>query len=381
LGRQAQLLTEGLRGAGVDLFVIARKMRGVSAGLFSPDVEVVRVPAPFPGIHILEEVSFRNIFVSTIFSLGCLATLVLRRKRYDIVHFHGASIPLFVCLPFLRAMGKKTVVKVASSQGTEAGSLAGRYGIAGRLILRIIRKADAYVAISEEIRNGLLRDGVPAGKIHHIPNFVDFETFRPSAREAREEGKAAFGWSGKTVLLYVGRLAPIKGLEHLLDAFRDLSREFPDLLLVLLGEGPSRSSLEEQASRNGISHAVRFLGRVENVPDYVRVADVFVLPSLQEGMPNALLEAMAAGLPAVATRTGGILDLLENGRSGLLADPGNDRELAEGIRTLLATPELRERISRAAYETVRYSFSLESRLERYRDLYATVSASGIERET
>jgi glycosyltransferase involved in cell wall biosynthesis len=270
---------------------------------------------------------------------------------------------------------KKTVVKVASSQGTEAGSLTGRYGIAGKLLLRIIRKADAYVAISEEIRRGLLRDGIPAEKIHRIPNFVDFGTFYPPGREAREEGRAAFGWSGKTVLLYAGRLAPIKGLDRLLEAFREISREFPDLLLVLLGEGPMRPSLEEQASRSGISGAVHFLGRVDNVSEYMRVADVFVLPSLLEGMPNALLEAMATGLPAVATRTGGVVDVLEHGRNGLLAVPGNAGELAESIRTLLATPGLRERLGQAAYEEVRSSFSLESCIGKYRDLYATRSAS------
>ena len=109
--------------------------------------------------------------------------------------------------------------------------------------------------------------------------------------------------------------------------------------------------------------------------EHMRAADAFVLPSLLEGMPNALLEAMATGLPAVATRMGGVTDVLEDGRNGLLAVPGNAAELAERIRILFTTPGLCERLGMAAYEKVRSSFSREQCLERYLELYASLSAA------
>lgn len=370
LGRQAQLLSERLRADGVELFVIARKMKVNSRAAFSPSVEVIRVPSLFPKHHILEEISLKNILISGIFSLGCLGVLIRRRKSYDLVHFHGASIPLFVALPFLKWMGKKVVAKVAAANlGTEAGSLSGKYWFLGNLLARLVRWVDAFVAISDEIREGLLRDGVPSERIHSISNFIDPEIFYPPTSREKARLKAKFGYAGIPLLLFSGRLVPRKGVEFLLEAWREVCPGFPEAKLLLLGDGPLLKDLEETAIRLDINGTCRFAGRVDNVAEYLRAGDIFVLPSLQEGLSNSLLEAMATRLPVVATRIGGVVDVIRDGENGLLVAPSSGRELAAGMRALLRDAALGERLACAAMETIHASYGLESRVARYKDLY------------
>ncbi len=370
LGRQAMLLTERLRREGVELFVVSRKMEGMPPAEFSPDVEVVRVPCLFPKIHVFEEVSFKHVILSLSYSVGIAATLVRRRARYDIVHFHGASIPLFVSLPFLKMMGKKVVAKVAAANlGTEAGALAGRHWFFGDLLARMIRSVDAFIAISDEIRDGLLKDGVRPERIHRVSNFVDPGTFHPPAPGGKERLKAAFGYDGGTLVLFTGRLVPRKGVEFLLEAWRGVISEFPDARLLVLGDGPIQGRLEKTAADLGISGSVRFMGRVDNVPEYLRAADVFVLPSLQEGLPNSLLEAMASGLPVVATRIGGNVDVVREGLDALLVAPADPDELEKALGSLLRNAALRESLRTAAYGSIRESYGLETTCTRYIGLY------------
>ncbi len=377
LGRQAMLLTERLRKEGVELFVLSRKMKGMPPGGFSPDVEVVRVPCLFPRIHVFEEVSFKHVLLSLSYSIGIAAALVRRRRQYDLVHFHGASIPLFVSLPLLRLMGKTVVAKVAAAKlGTEAGALSGRYLGAGDLLARMMRRVDAFIATSDEIREGLEKDGVRPERIHRLPNFVDPAIFFPPGPGEREDAKARGGESGRTVVLFAGRLVPRKGVEHLLSAWKDVSPEFPDARLVLLGDGPLQDSLVALAERLGIGGTVRFEGRVDGVPDRLRSADIFVLPSLQEGMPNSLLEAMASGLPAIATRIGGVVDLVEDGVDGRLVEPASRGALAAALRELIGDPAKRERYGRAAAKRIARTHSLESRAAQYRALYAELRRAG-----
>ncbi len=374
LGRQAQLLTERLAADGVELFVLARRMTGTGAGAFAPGVPVTRVWTPFPGVHILEDRSLKNLAISVIFSLGCLALLVARRRRYQVVHFHGASVPLLLCLPVLKLLGKKVVAKVAAANlGTEAGSLGGRYGGLGDWLARLTRRVDAFVAISDEIRQGLLADGVAPEKIHRIANFVDPTLFHPPAPGEREAAKERRGYGGQTLVLWTGRLVDRKGVAHLLQAWAGLAPRFPEARLLLLGEGQLLGDLTELARRLGVAATVRFGGRVEDVAEWLRTADLFVLPSLQEGLPNALLEAMASGLPCVATRIGGVTDVVGGG--ALLVPPADPAALAAACGRLLGDPAERRTLGEAAAAEMRAAFGLEARVATYRRLYAEVASA------
>lgn len=371
LGRQAQLLSERLRKEGVELFVIARKMEVSGRAVFSPSVEVVRVPSLFSKHHILEEISLKNILISVVFSLGCLAVLIRRRRSYDLVHFHGASIPLFVTLSFLKWMGKKVVAKVAAANlGTEAGSLSGKYWVAGDLLGGLMKKVDIFIAISEEIKTGLLRDGVPADKVRRIANFIDPSRFHPPEPGEKESRKADLGYAGKLLVLFAGRLVPRKGVEFLLKAWQKISSSFPDARLLLLGDGPMLPQLEKMASSLGILETARFFGRVDNVDKFLRAADIFVLPSIQEGLSNSLLEAMASGTAVLATRIGGVIDVVEDKVDAILVRPGDAVNMAEELGVLLGDESVRGRCASSAAEKMDRFYSLESRVEKYITLYS-----------
>ena len=136
LGRQAQLLTERLAAEGLNIFVIARRMKGMPQATYSPAVKVYRAWSIKPYLHNFEEVRLINILVSLTFSLSCALLLFQKRREYDVVHFHGASLTLFFNLPILKIFGKKVIAKVAAAKvGTEAGSLKGHYFGIGNLII------------------------------------------------------------------------------------------------------------------------------------------------------------------------------------------------------------------------------------------------------
>ena len=175
-------------------------------------------------------------------------------------------------------------------------------------------------------------------------------------------------------LLFVGRLAPVKGCLVLIEAIAQLS----DVTLDIVGDGPSRPSLRERAAALGIADRVVFHGYMDEtgVRQRLAEADVFVMTSFAEGVPVVLMEALAAGVPAVATRIAGIPELIEDGVTGLLIPPAEPVAAAEAVRRLLEDPELRNRIAAAGREKVEREFNLESECERLAKLMTTALPEG-----
>lgn len=376
LGRQAQLLTERLAEKGVRLFVIARRMKGMPQAVFSHDVKVYRAWSIKPYLHNFEEVTLVNILVSLTFSISCGFLLFRKRKDYDIVHFHGASLPFFINLPLLKIMKKKVVAKIASARlGIEPGSLKGRYYGLGNLIIKLLRKADVFIATTGEIEEGLLQENFPKPKINRIPNFVDFRLFSPASLDIKNKIKTKLEFGNAAVVTFSGgQFIPCKGLNFLIEAWRDVINVFSDARLLLLGNGPTMEDMKKLAMTLGIADSVEFCGRVSQITDYLHATDVFVLPSLQEGMPNSLLEAMACGLPVVATRIGGVVDIVKDGENGILVEAGDSKSLARGIIRLLNDREFAGHIASNAFQTIKNFYSLDSIAPKYVELYRRLSA-------
>ncbi len=373
LGRQAQLLTERLAREGLSVFVIARRMKGLPSAEFAPDVRVFRAWSIRPVIHNFEQVSILNILISLTFAISCAILLIRHRKKYHIVHFHGASLPLFVNLPLLKIMGKRVVAKVAAAGvGTEAGSLRGRYFGIGSIIIRELQMVDFFVATTAEIREGLLRDGFPEVKILRITNFIDRQMFCAVPVEEKRKLRERIGLGDHPTVVFSGRFIERKGITFLLDAWHDITGMFPDARLILLGNGPLLEKMKRKALRLGIAHVVQFMGHVGEIAGILQASDIFVLPSLQEGMPNSLLEAMACGLPPVAARIGGAVDVIRDGVNGVLVNAGDRDALAEGLGRLLADRSRRETIAINAVGTIRDKFSLDAIVPFYLGLYKKV---------
>jgi len=364
LGRQAQLLTERLSREGVDIFVIARRME-IPPAPFSPEVVVHRAWSLRPDVINFERPGLRNILISLTFSISCGILLFSRRKTYEIVHFHGASLPFFVNLPLLKLMGKKVIAKVAAAKvGTEAGSLKGRYCGLGSVLARLVRLADGFIATTGEIQEGLLHEGIHASRIRRIPNFIDIA---PRSSDKNTQGKMM-------KVIFSGRFIGRKGIDHLLRAWKQVAETFPDALLTLLGDGPLFNDMKRMSSAFALDRSVKFTGHVSDVEDHLKRADIFVLPSLQEGMPNALLEAMACGLPAVATAIGGVVDIISDGENGIIVEPANADALAQGLLRLLGDKAMAVRLGKQARKTIEDRFSLDSVVVQYQKLYQDILA-------
>ncbi len=373
LGRQAQLLTERLAKEGVKVFVITRRMRNTPPVEFHPDVQVLKAWSIRPEVHHMPDVNISNILTSLSFCISCGFFLFRYRHLYDLVHFHGAGLPLIVNLPLLKLLRKKIIAKVAAAGlGTEAGSLRGRYMGVGSLMAKLLRGVDAFVATTEEIKKGLLRDGVNEKRIWSIPNFIDLKEYKSIGDTEKQALRIKLDLPETPLVLYVGRFVQRKGINYLLEAWKKVQKEVAQARLLLLGDGQTFEEMRRYAEKLSIAETTHFLGHVNNVQEYLQAADIFVLPSIQEGMPNALLEAMASGLPVVATRIGGVVDIIEDGIDGVLVEPADTEGLAEKILQLLKRKDMAETIACNAYQKIKNHYSLDSIAQRYIQLYRSI---------
>lgn len=216
----------------------------------------------------------------------------------------------------------------------------------GKRLLAIARRV---IAVSEDVRTHLEHLGVASERIAVIPNGVDVDRFQPASDRT----------SSRTVIVSVGRLIANKGQRLLLDALAKLRAEGLDFEVRLVGDGPLRRELEAQVGQLGLRDSVRFLGEQSRVEDVLRDADIFVRPSLTEGMSLAVLEAMATGLACVVTDVSGSRQMIRDGYDGIIVQPHDTGELAAAIRGLLLDGQRRQRLGNAARSRAR-AFSWES---------------------
>lgn len=244
----------------------------------------------------------------------------------------------------------------------------------------LVRDADAFVAMSREIEREMRSAGIPPEKVAYIPHGVDTGRFQPASPEERAKLRQQLGWPADAVVaVYTGRLLRGKGLETLVDAFAAVAPAHPHARLVLVGSGAGQAlSVEEdlrQRVRNaGLEERAVFAGRLDDVSGPLRAADLFVFPSRFEALGISLLEAAACGLPCIGSRTGGIVDVLGDGRAGVLVPPGDVSALTAALRTLLSDPGRRAALGAGARETARERFDQRDNVDRYRFLFRELAA-------
>jgi glycosyltransferase involved in cell wall biosynthesis len=297
---------------------------------------------------------------------------LIRRERPTIVHLHLFKARLFGGIA-ARVAGVPLVIETLHGH-----LLSGYYGpIKTGLIAAIERFvgrwiADAVVVLSESQRQELLRRGIGTSeKIHVVPLGLELGRFLSTPRRLGSL-RRELAVSDDTLLIgAVGRLVPVKGYTLLLEAMRHVAATVaPPLAVIVVGDGPSRRSLEAEAHRLQIRHMVRFLGWRNDVEHVFSDLDMFVQPSLNEGTPVSLIEAMAAGTPAIATRVGGIPDVVDGEHTGLLVPPGDSLALAQAILRLGRDPHLRRRIGEAGRRAVFPRYDIAELVARLRTLYA-----------
>ncbi len=232
---------------------------------------------------------------------------------------------------------------------------------------------DGVVAISQAVRAEVLRLGIPQEKVFLVPSGVEAGRFRPLLEAGPEEKRAARSALGLPEEgLFAGSAAthhPRKGLDVLLEAAALLKEKGREFFLLLAGTGPAGEELKKQAREAGLGERVFFPGRVAPSERIYAVLDVFCLPSRKEGLGVAALEAMASGLPVLASRVGGLAESVLDGETGILVPPGDPAALAEGLDRLLADGELRRRMGRAGAARVAESYTARAMGEGNRRIY------------
>jgi glycosyltransferase involved in cell wall biosynthesis len=281
---------------------------------------------------------------------------LLRRERPDIVHASSSKAGV---LGRLAAAIARIPIRIFTVHGwafTAHSGLSSRlYRWADRLV-RPLTTVTICVSMQERAA-GLAAGTCVAERTVVIPNAIDVEN-APQASRARE----------KPLLVSVGRLKAPKDFATLVRALARLPSESFEALIV--GEGPERPRLEEEIEELRLGEVVRLAGERRDVPEVLAGADVFVLSSCSEGMPMSVLEAMAAGLPVVASRVGGVPELVVDGETGLLVATGSPEELAAALERLIAEPQLRQRLGAAGRARARQEFDPDSFRRAHVELYS-----------
>lgn len=274
------------------------------------------------------------------------ASRIVDRFRPDVVVGYWTYPDAAVAAKVARLAGVPCVGIVGGSDVLSIDPAAP--GRAGRRVQQVLQSLDSLAAVSDSIKDHITALGTAPDKVHVLPSAVDRSVFCPGSREAARR-RLGIPPSAQ-VLVWVGRMVPVKELDALIDAVRALDGRIPDVRLYLVGDGPLRRSLEAKAAATGAGKVI-FTGRVahRDLPDYYRAANVTVLPSAWEGMPNALLESHACGTPFVASAVGAIPQLAQPHQDEVVA-PGDSHGFADAIaRCLSRTGEDRAPVaSRAA---------------------------------
>jgi glycosyltransferase involved in cell wall biosynthesis len=292
---------------------------------------------------------------------------LLGRERYDVVHTHliGANVLAAPLAAWYRVPVRFTHDQTNDDVRQRSLIHRGLDNLANRLNHHII-------AVSSSIRTFLCREeGLPADKISVIYNSVDLERFSPqNGPGARQEARRRFNLTPEALIVGgVGRLHYQKNFPLFLEVAAAVCAREPRAFFVIAGEGPERDALEERCHRLGIASRVRFLGFVKEMPLLYQGLDLLLLTSHFEGTPLTVLEAMAMGVPVVASRVDGVTEVLEHGRDGLQVPPGRGDLFIEAVCWALADPDLRLGLGRAGQEKAREQFSAEAMVRQVEALY------------
>ena len=365
--RQAQLLSRKLIEKGHEVHVVTGWWN-----FKTPHKEII------DRIKIYRNFTFWGMFeIKGIRALGgffymvSLASFLIRKRNYDIVHVHQALYPAFVSVLFAKkVLGKSVIVKTASSGITSDLNQLMKYPLGRFQAKYLLREMDCLVAVSQISGRDFVEVGFPVSRIINIPNGVEIPI----------EKKIFFG--EVKLVMTVARLSLEKGIDVLLKAWAKVTPLHPGLKLIIAGQGPLESSLEKLCQDLRLADSVEFLGSIPSLNGQWRNADLFVLPSRTEGLSNALLEAMSYGLPCIATNVGGNIELMGEGgdrnvgygdfiiaKNGLLVNSDDVEGLSQAMLYLIRNGMKREELGNQARLSIQENYSIDLIADKYIGLY------------
>jgi len=301
----------------------------------------------------------------------------LRRNRIDILHTHLFE-PSVIGLQ-AGALARTPARVMTRHYSDYHTRIHKRWHV--RLDQLCTRLAHRVIAVSQHTAEHMVsEEQAPREKLRVVLNGIDFDRVRASAPDARERIRRQFAAENAHLLLIAGRLHPEKGYEHLFNAIAELKPRLDrPLLLLVAGEGPFEADYRRMVGALGCENDVRFLGFRKDIADLMTAADLFILPSVAEAFGLVVAEAIYLGTPVVATRAGGIPEIVEDGVDGVLVPPADSRALAAAIHRLLNDPDERRRMSGRGREKVAEKFSFRDMVRAYEAIYERLSTRTAQR--
>ncbi|HVA66469.1 MAG TPA: glycosyltransferase family 4 protein [Elusimicrobiota bacterium] len=361
--KQALELAAALESGGARITVLTRRLRGLPAEETVRGVRVIR-------LWCLGQKGFLN---AASFGLSLFLHLLNHSTFYDAFHAHLAGSPALAAVLAGRFLNKPVWVKLGGGRGV--GELSGSAKtIPGRLKLRLLAcLKPRFIAVSPDlVEEAAAYLGRRVG-VQVVPNGVDTARYRPVPAARKAEFRRSLGWPADALgFVYTGRIAPEKRLPHFLEAWTDAVKKSPGsrAFIAFVGDGIEAARLKDIAAYERIQDRVFFAPPTDDVAPFYGAADVFVLPSISEGLSNALLEAMSSGLAILASRVGGTPEAVAEGRNGLLFAPENAEEIRAQVKKFLDHPELAARLGRESRDIAMEKYSLAEVAKRYEALYA-----------
>ncbi len=291
-------------------------------------------------------------------SAGLKLRTYVKERRWQVVHFHTARAHSLA--PFVRDLGCASIVTRRTDK------------VPNRLFAPWLfnRCVDRVVAISEAVAQALVNAGVDRARIQVIHSGVDCTRFSPPSEDQRQRARQSFALEESELAVgAVGALEARKGHSFLLQALAELKQNGLTPKCFIAGAGSLRNGLAAMTADMGLTSQVQLLDRLDDVRPLLQALDIFVMPSLREGLGVSLLEAMACGLAVVGSDVGGISEVIENEQNGLLVPAANAKALAQAIDRLAAAPELRKTLGDAARRRVVERFSLDATVARTLGVY------------
>ncbi len=366
-------LTEGLRKRGYDTTLVAGSLaRGEDSMAFvatARGVEVVRID------ELGREISPLRDLMATI----RLARLI-RKERPQILHTHTAKAGTVGRVAARLAGSRRPPIVVHTFHGHV---LRGYFGPVRTLLFRLLERwlaggTTALIAVSPQVRDDLVALGVaPRERFVVIRLGIELDERVTPEQNGRAESRRYLGIPGDRFAVgWIGRMTAVKRTDDVLIAFKSLRDGGVDAVLCMVGDGPDRLQLEQRAHELGVARDTVFLGYQEDVAPFYAAFDVLVLPSGNEGTPVTVIEALAAERPVVATRVGGVPDVVRDGEDGFLVEAGATDDLADRLGRLARDPALRARMGKKGRERVLPRYAVERLVDDIDELYKSLLSAG-----
>jgi N-acetyl-alpha-D-glucosaminyl L-malate synthase BshA len=345
------------------------------------EIHFISSSLPFRLSHVAGNIFFHEVnvqsyplFESPPYTLSLTSKMVdiAKHAGLDVLHVHYAiphATSAVMARQILAGQGISLPV-VTTLHGTDI-TLIGQDPSFAPVVTWSINESDGVTAVSNYLRQETYDHFAVSNGIEVIPNFIDTDRFH---RQDKEHFKQALCPNGEKVIVHVSNFRPVKNTKQVVDIFQQVQREYSDVKLLLVGDGPERVPTERKARELGVFNDVRFLGKQDPIEEILSIADIFLMPSDSETFGLAALEAMACRVPTVVSDVGGLPELVNGGETGYLCPVGDTDAFSDRILALLNDEELHDRMAQAARDRAVDTFDIDRVVPMYERYYEEVQA-------